>query len=211
MHRTDRDLMQDPPRKVVLMYQAVVDMVNEGVDVNNMKVADITARAGIGKGTAYEYFSTKEEIITRALLYEMMKCIDFTEAVAYNEEGFERKVDRLLDYGAEHFHKGRTIFQILKIMFGSYDISETLKEQFWMLKEENVCKQFKVLQQVIMEAGVKENILKENDLEKQRIVVNSQLVSFLMCVSSMQRGETNMSIEEVKHFIYENIVKLLGN
>lgn len=60
MHRTDRDLMQDPPRKVVLMYQAVVDMVNEGVDVNNMKVADITARAGIGKGTAYEYFSTKE-------------------------------------------------------------------------------------------------------------------------------------------------------
>lgn len=211
MQKTDKELMQDPPRKVVLMYQAVVDMVNEGADVNNMKVADITTRAGIGKGTAYEYFSTKEEIITRALLYEMMKSIGFMESVAYSEEGFERKVYRLLDYGAEHYHKGRTIFQILKIMFGSYDSSETLKEQFWMLKEGNVCKQFKVLQQVIMEAGVKENILKENDLEKQRIVVNSQLVSFLMCVSSIQRGETNMSLEDVKHFIYGNIIKLLGN
>lgn len=211
MQKTDRELMQDPPRKVVLMYQAVVDMVNEGLDVNNMKVADITTRAGIGKGTAYEYFSTKEEIITRALLYEMMKSIDFMESVAYNEEGFKEKVYRLLDYGAEHFHKGRTIFQILKIIFGAYDISEALKEQFWMLKEENVCRQFLVLQQVIIETGVKENILKEHDLEKQRIVVNSQLVSFLMCVSSMQRGEMDMSMEDVKHFIYGNIIKLLGN
>lgn len=42
-------LLENPPEKVLLMYRAVVDMINEGCDVNTMKVSDITTRAGIGK------------------------------------------------------------------------------------------------------------------------------------------------------------------
>ena len=41
------------PQKVEMMFQAVIDMLNEGIDINTMKVQDITNRAGIGKGTAY--------------------------------------------------------------------------------------------------------------------------------------------------------------
>lgn len=35
-------LLENPPEKVLLMYRAVVDMINEGCDVNTMKVSDIT-------------------------------------------------------------------------------------------------------------------------------------------------------------------------
>ena len=48
------------PEKVRLLYEAVLAMVTNGWDINRMKVSDITAQAGIGKGTAYEYFSSKE-------------------------------------------------------------------------------------------------------------------------------------------------------
>ena len=51
------------PEKVRLLYEAVLAMVTDGWDINRMKVSDITAQAGIGKGTAYEYFSSKEEIL----------------------------------------------------------------------------------------------------------------------------------------------------
>ena len=210
MPRTDKDLMKNPPLKVILIYQAVIDMINEGADINHIKVADLTKRAGIGKGTAYEYFSTKEEIITRALLYELMKSMAYVEQVAYNEEPFQNKIEMLLDYGIEHYHRGRTLFQIGKIVFGSFEISEPLKEQFCTLREENVCKQFLVLQKVIIQAGVRENILKESDPMRQSMVVNSQMISFLLGIKTIQKGESDMSIQELKHFIYENIVKLLG-
>ena len=47
------------PEKVLLIYQAVPQMLKEGADINTLKVSEITERAGIGKGTAYEYFSSK--------------------------------------------------------------------------------------------------------------------------------------------------------
>ena len=43
------------PEKVRLLYEAVLAMVTDGWDINRMKVSDITAQAGIGKGTAYEW------------------------------------------------------------------------------------------------------------------------------------------------------------
>ena len=33
--------------KVLLLYKAVIDLLNENVDVNTLKVSDITQRAGI--------------------------------------------------------------------------------------------------------------------------------------------------------------------
>ena len=43
--------------KMTAVYQAVIELFTEGADLNNLTVAEITAKAGIGKGTAYEYFS----------------------------------------------------------------------------------------------------------------------------------------------------------
>ncbi|MCX4350560.1 MAG: TetR/AcrR family transcriptional regulator [Lachnospiraceae bacterium] len=57
--------------KVTATYQAVIDLLMEGVDVGSLTVSEITGRAGIGKGTAYDYFSSKEEMIAGALFYEI--------------------------------------------------------------------------------------------------------------------------------------------
>ena len=56
--------------KVKALYDAVLELLNENADVNALTVADITKRAGIGKGTAYDYFSCKEEIIAGAIIYD---------------------------------------------------------------------------------------------------------------------------------------------
>ena len=46
-------------KKVMAMYQAVWKLLDEGKDLHKLKVSDITECAGIGKGTAYEYFRSK--------------------------------------------------------------------------------------------------------------------------------------------------------
>ena len=56
--------------KVKALYDAVLELLNENADVNTLTVSDITKRAGIGKGTAYDYFSCKEEIIAGAIIYD---------------------------------------------------------------------------------------------------------------------------------------------
>ena len=55
-------------------------------------MSDITKRAGIGKGTAYDYFSCKEEIIAGAIIYDAQtQGVESWEKLE-NIPGFEEKI-----------------------------------------------------------------------------------------------------------------------
>ena len=58
-----------PKEKAI--YKAVLELFEEGADLNSLTVSEITTKAGIGKGTAYDYFSDKEEMIAKALFYNI--------------------------------------------------------------------------------------------------------------------------------------------
>lgn len=62
---------ETPTVKEKAIYQAVVDLFMEGEDLSGLTVSEITAKAGIGKGTAYGYFSDKEEMIARSICYNV--------------------------------------------------------------------------------------------------------------------------------------------
>lgn len=47
--------------KVKAIYRAVFELFEEGADLNSLTVSEITKKAGIGKGTAYEYFPIKKK------------------------------------------------------------------------------------------------------------------------------------------------------
>ena len=78
--------------KVKALYDAVLELLNENADVNALTVSDITKRAGIGKGTAYDYFSCKEEIIAGAIIYDAQtQGVESWERLE-NIPGFEEKI-----------------------------------------------------------------------------------------------------------------------
>ena len=93
------------PEKVRLLYEAVLAMVTNGWDINRMKVSDITAQAGIGKGTAYEYFSSKEEIIANAVLYDVEMRLAHVLEITKGEGDFAGKFVQILTYMEEVFAK----------------------------------------------------------------------------------------------------------
>lgn len=51
------------------IYQAALGLIAQGASPAAMKVQDIAQAAGIGKGTVYEYFTSKEEILQGITLY----------------------------------------------------------------------------------------------------------------------------------------------
>ena len=68
--KTKYDLndLENLPEKVLKLYEAVIQFAKEGAVITNLTVSEISSKAGIGKGTTYEYFESKEELISRAIL-----------------------------------------------------------------------------------------------------------------------------------------------
>ena len=55
-----------------LILEAVNSLADEGKQLYDITVSEIAARAGVGKGTVYEYFVTKDEIISKAVAYKIL-------------------------------------------------------------------------------------------------------------------------------------------
>lgn len=57
--------------KEIAIFEAVAALLHAGRKSHELKVAEIAKTAGIGKGTAYEYFSCKNELIRQAFTYHI--------------------------------------------------------------------------------------------------------------------------------------------
>ena len=61
----------------------------------------IAEEAGIGKGTVYEYFTSREEIISKAMAYRLRGEADALSERVDKAEGFEQKLDTLLCFARD--------------------------------------------------------------------------------------------------------------
>lgn len=85
------------PQKVRQMYEAVIQMMEEGTDASSMRVSTITERAGIGKGTAYEYFDSKEELVACAVVYQIKWMFDWLKSTLEEKENFQEQFSFLTE------------------------------------------------------------------------------------------------------------------
>lgn len=115
-----------PKEKAI--YEAVIELFEEGADLNNLTVAEITKKAGIGKGTAYEYFSDKEEMIAKALFYNSeIFCKQLYQGMR-QEKDFCSRINYLLINMEQQVAKANCIFRIIHMMSDNSAISRRLKE-----------------------------------------------------------------------------------
>lgn len=208
---TEKNLLSDPPEKVLLMYRAVADMIGEGADINTMKVSEITARAGIGKGTAYEYFSSKEEIITRALTYDVERKRECISAIVGGGGHFETKVKKIFNYIEEQFGELQTFCMLVRIGTGSYEISEPLKAEYDRIQIDITgCRMEEMVDQ-LMEQGVADGVITEDDRYLRRMAFSAQLVAFAACLVTKEQGkEVPVTVGQAKDFAYTSLVKSLN-
>ena len=63
------------------IFEAVLSLGEQGQDLTALTVRQIAEAAGIGKGTVYEYFSSKEEILRELTAYCFDSEMDMLESV----------------------------------------------------------------------------------------------------------------------------------
>lgn len=200
-------MSKEYPPKVLAMYQAVIKLLNQGWDIHELKVADITREAGIGKGTAYEYFSSKEEILAGALVYEANQMVESLCRLQSREEQFEKKLQVILQWIGNDFKESRVFERMMKLENGKDESSHVIQENVRKMKQS--CESYVAVLDELLEIGRQQGVVKEPNNYAARMAVISQIFSVLMYLRDKEL-QKELSVDEIVDIAYRNIMKLLG-
>lgn len=196
--------------KVLAMYQAVCSLVEEGCDIYRMKVSDITTRAGIGKGTAYEYFRSKEELLERALKYDAAVHMKLLSDNVKKQKSLKESMESTFTWMEKSISRRRFALQFLKLsQMGNKN--EAIDENP-MVKENMefgiAC--FKDLMEIMVEQGCREGVISP-DMPRNfaELSLMSQFLGYFTYLK-VENPTNKEEIRQTKEFLYGNIIKSLG-
>lgn len=93
-------------KKRELIFSAVLELVKQNKSFANLKVSDIAKQAGIGKGSIYMYFSSKERVIVDAIRYFCdMSLKPFLNYDINEDKGFEETLKGLIELQIDMFQE----------------------------------------------------------------------------------------------------------
>lgn len=201
-------LLKEPPAKVRLIYRAVYELMSEDCDMNNVRVSEITARAGIGKGTAYEYFQDKDEMVSYAIFYNMLREIGELRTVVLGQDTFRGKVYCILDNVEQNFAKRRDWFHYLDFYLHSMVTKQKTADKIFKCRD--LYEKVKAFAENVSGQALKEKLI----LEAPNVffllhAFGTQLLGYVYYLEHRQLLET-ISMEEMKAFTYQSILKMIG-
>lgn len=202
--------MTNPPEKMRLMFEAVSEFVREQRDISKITVKDITEKAGIGKGTAYEYFSSKEEIIANALMYEYSQKMQMLAASAFEPADFKSRCYKVMDWIRDNKEYNQMFSQLVKsttlgIMPGANQ-SECGYEQFG-LKAHNYI--YSLIDK-FMEEGYTQGAFTETDNGKRSLALLTSMVEYAFVIMGPDENRYfSLGDDAIREFVYYSLIRSL--
>ncbi len=198
-----------PEGKAKQILDAVMKLYNKGMDFYVMKISDIADEAGIGKGTVYEYFSNKDEIIREAVIFALRQDIDRVCHNINSHDTFDEMFDTAIAAIEENVEKNRAmVLLIIRSMFESdNDLMQSFVKEVLSLDYYNdVIKHF-------IEVGVQEKCIRQpaNELEIMMavnvIVFYAQYyIRYCNC-----NEEIHASRDEAKEYCKKMLIRVLND
>lgn len=133
---TGREKIEELPEKVLLLYTAVAGLIEEGADVAELRVQEITERAGIGKGTAYDYFDSKEEIIVYAILFHMENMLQRLQQGIWEEKNFADRIRLSLERLDTQIMGEKCALRFVTMLFDTTQMGMLLRQALEEKKKE---------------------------------------------------------------------------
>jgi AcrR family transcriptional regulator len=115
--------------KVILILEASVKVfADDGYE--SARIEDIAREAGIGKGTLYGYFSSKEELFRECIRYYIKKYYDYMAESVKSHTGFREKLLAFSRSRGEFLERHFDFTRL--ILITAYNLPMHMKT--WMLK-----------------------------------------------------------------------------
>lgn len=194
--------------KELALFQAVLDLIEENADFSSMKVSDITGKAGIGKGTAYEYFSSKEEMVAKALIWAIEKQTEKALTTLSQRSSMEDKIYGILEFIETEMCSKKCNVQLLKVLAHSCEMKEKLQQEFEkaMPMQKSV---ERVIRDIICSGEREGKIAPELKQTFRYSILVSGMMSYVMFLTQ-NRGFYEVSRGEMKQFLCRQMLLLLG-
>lgn len=190
--------------KVEALYQAVMELFAEGADLNTLTVAEIARKAGIGKGTVYEYFDNKEEMIAGAAYYfAKSSCQRMYKKLEEKESLYER-MSLFLQSMDEEMNDIACFVRVLHMMTDNSTVSNKLREYLKNKGPEEVL--IMDLVRKIIEAEVKLDGEKENNAAYLEMMAFSRIICYALYQFEMKE-RTNIAPGDMHEMICRDICR----
>lgn len=191
--------------KVMQLYEAVIRLIEEGTDINSVKVAEITDRAGIGKGTAYEYFNNKEEMISSAILYHIScTCRQFEKKIG-ELDCFSEIISYALNFMENELGESGCFIKYVHIFSDNGAVSRMLQCKM----EKNKGKEHtpQDLLERILQIGIKNGEIRETAPKTYMIMTLAAKLLVYAVFLNTQGAQEDCSREEMHRLIYVSLLK----
>ena len=160
--------------------------------------------AGIGKGTAYDYFETKEEMIACALIYMMTGITSKINEGLIEKQTFEEKIQYLLDQTEHKMVERECFFRFVHLMTDSSICAQHLKKKTEENNQTNILPVNMIRK--LLEDAIETGEIK-NDFPIEYIVctISAKVIAYVVCICTKEM----MSIrpDELKPLILNSIIK----
>ena len=201
---TGMEPVSEIPPKVLLLFNAVKQLIGEGVDVNDIRVLSITERAGIGKGTAYEYFDSKEEIIACAFLFYVNELAERINTTLLPMNDLREQLDYLFDELDQDSEKK---YCFVRFVHGATDnsrFSQLVREK---LTESEIGREFpEYLFGTLIRQGVERGDI-DGDIPANYLIyaVFCKVLTYMMCIGT--EDFIRMEMGGLRPLIIEGIIR----
>jgi AcrR family transcriptional regulator len=198
-----------PQDKKSLIYEAALSLINERYDISSIKIAEIAQRANIGKGTVYEYFDSKEQLIADALVYMTMEAAKCLEAAIENNCSFKESYFAIFNLIAELMNKNRTLFDPMSAGEQSFVMHKTLKSVA-RDKQDEIQQLYSDTFEKLIDKAVAEKIFKEKPPKFQWYIAVTNSIMCIIIYRQRRSEFSDMSEAQVLESSYEMFLKLLS-
>lgn len=201
--------MEETRPKVLALYEAVLRLLDEGADINAMKVSDITERAEIGKGTAYEYFKKKEEIIASALVYDMSTKIQTALEELLKCESFAEKIASIFRWIRCQHGEHQSFARFLRLCTQHCEVNEVLFQELQKKQKEQGGEPILVIEGLCREAQKAGELRADIPAKAAALRVMADLAAFLIYLERHEEA-CELSPEWMEKFLCEGLLKSLS-
>lgn len=195
------DLGQIPP-KVLKLYKAVNQLLEEGADPGSLRVSTITDRAGIGKGTAYEYFDSKDEIVIYAVVYQMQMAMMELEKGLQERKTFRDQINFLLDEVSAQERQQNSFMKQIHILTDNTEFSRQVQGMMASAahKRYQLVQLFRQLLGAAVERG---ELRKDLPLDYMVYSMGGRVLAYMVAVSG---GGLQIELSQMRELIYKGIL-----
>ena len=166
------------------------------------KMIDIADAAGVGKGTIYEYFRSKEDIFAEAYQAMFAGMSEMLEKALSETDDPRKKLDSLINISLNFFGHDSRDFAAVMMDFWAEGVRTKNEKMIELIDLKQIYKEYRDLIGAIVQEGINRGIFKKTDVQSYAAIIIAALDGiFLQMIIDPQI----IDIEKIKKSFSENI------